>query len=136
MSDLAVLHDDVEDLVSEVEDVPPVEVRHVLVSLSGIASVEEVQDVFGGEFCLFQTSIQKIHHCGVSECVLQREPWSVGWIISQWNCICLIPDFTVVYIILLPNITLTATRWRQCYQFIISQNQVDWPSMSSIHTRN
>lgn len=50
------------DTVSEVEDVPPVKIRHVSWTVLWWAVVQEVQDVFGGEQCLLQTPVNEIHH--------------------------------------------------------------------------
>lgn len=40
------------DPVSEIEDVSPVEIRHVRWTVLRWAVVQEIEDVFGGERCL------------------------------------------------------------------------------------
>lgn len=50
------------DAVSEVEDVSPVKVRHVIRTVLWRPIVQEVEDVFGGKRRLLQASVDEIHH--------------------------------------------------------------------------
>lgn len=71
VSYIPVLIEHPNDPVSEVEDISPVKVGHVVAPLLWWAVVQEVEDVFGGEWRLFQAPVYKIHHGGIADGVLK-----------------------------------------------------------------
>ncbi len=70
------------NLVSHVKDVPPVKVRHVLVSILLRAIVQDVEDVLASEWSVFEAFVDIIHHCGISDGVLKYKAQYYG---TEWN---------------------------------------------------
>lgn len=71
---LCVLVEEAYELVSGVKNIPPVKGRLSRFPPLLRPSVQEVQDVSGGETRIPQTLVQKLHHCWVSQSVLKQWP--------------------------------------------------------------
>jgi len=70
---IPVLVEHSDEPVGEVEDVPPIKIRHVSRTLLWWAVVQEVEDVFGGERGLLQTPVNEIHHRWIADGVLNTK---------------------------------------------------------------
>lgn len=75
------------DPVGQVEDVPPVEIRHVGRPVLRWAVVQEVEDVLGGERRLLQCPVDEVHHRRVADGVLrQKEVGELTLVEGGWRC--------------------------------------------------
>ena len=75
---IAVLVQQVDDPVGEVENVPPVEGGHAVGSVVGRPVVQEVKDVMGGEGRVLQGSVDEALHLRVTERVLCKNTGERG----------------------------------------------------------
>lgn len=71
VSHLPVLVEHAQQLVSHVKNIPPVKSGHAGLPPLLWASVQEVEDVIGGEVGVRQTVVHKMSHCWVPQGVLQ-----------------------------------------------------------------
>lgn len=71
VSYLSVLVEHTYDLVADIKNVSPVKVWHSRLPLFLRTIVQEVKNVFGGKVSVLKTFIHEVHHCWVSQCVLQ-----------------------------------------------------------------
>lgn len=65
-------------MVSQVKDVSPVKVRHVLGSILLMTIVQEVEDVLASKRSILEAFVDIIHHCGVSNGVLRYKAQYYG----------------------------------------------------------
>ena len=70
---LSVLVEHADDLVSQLEDVPPVKVGKASLPILFWPTVQEVEDVFGGKLCVLHTLVQEVSHCGVCNRILKGQ---------------------------------------------------------------
>lgn len=78
ISDLSILVEHAYDLVDGFKNVPPVKVGHARLPVFLRTVVQEVKNVVGGELSVLQAVVHEVHHCRVSQGVLQRsrQKWS------------------------------------------------------------
>lgn len=65
-------------MVSQVKDVSPVKVRHVLGSILLRTVVEEIKDVLASKRSILEAFVDIIHHCRVSNGVLRDKAQYYG----------------------------------------------------------
>lgn len=65
-------------MVSQVKDVPPVKIRHVLGSILLRTVVQKVEDVMASKWSILEAFVDIIHHCGVSNGVLRYKAQYYG----------------------------------------------------------